>query len=567
MVRFASSLPLLIAGLLLAFQNCGHYSPMSSISLASAGTGYCLAHSTDPYCSQAQAARCSFNGNILAESDTVTAYLTSSVSTGSVCQSQTRSCAEGILSGSFSYATCAVSGPAACLFNGATIASGASVTAYLNSVEANGSTCTPLTRTCLDGVLSGTASYSSCTVSGPKSCLFNGQTIPHGQSVTAFDVSTASNAAQCQPSQRTCYDGALTGHGNYASCGVTFPASCLFNGLTIAGESGIVAYPTSSVPYGQSCQGNQRICIQGSLTGSGDFGSCSVNKPASCLINGLTIPDGSSGTFYFSASDTTCSAEARVCSNGVLSGSATYSSCQFPTGTVPTIINFSTLAAANQGCLPTDLHSAACASAFSRACTASGFATGFGPLEIGDTWAQAACVGPAVVAARTVPWSDLQYFQPTCTSANTTSDACVSAAHKYCLANGYPSGLNIVEISQPSATVNCLTGSGHDELQCNLGRTSYRSSRMLGFGQSPNLFDRRFALLPVVRKWIQCGLRNSGISINLNRPCLFVSARFGCSSASGRLARLFYSGSFDNKTGRHDSIASCRCFDSIELHA
>lgn len=55
------------------------------------------------------AAQCVFNGQSVANGGTVTAWQTSSVSAGQSCVSETRTCTDGVLSGTFAYPSCAVS--------------------------------------------------------------------------------------------------------------------------------------------------------------------------------------------------------------------------------------------------------------------------------------------------------------------------------------------------------------------------------------------------------------------------------------------------------------------------
>src|SRR3989344_2051793 len=57
--------------------------------------------------------------------------------------------------------------PASCTFNGQSIAHGASVSAYQSSSVAYGSQCAQQTRTCSNGTLSGSYTYPSCTASAP----------------------------------------------------------------------------------------------------------------------------------------------------------------------------------------------------------------------------------------------------------------------------------------------------------------------------------------------------------------------------------------------------------------
>jgi hypothetical protein len=60
--------------------------------------------------------------------------------------------------------------PAACNFNGQTIASGSGVTAYQSSSVGYGHTCTSQTRTCSNGSLSGSYAYGSCSVNPTPDC-------------------------------------------------------------------------------------------------------------------------------------------------------------------------------------------------------------------------------------------------------------------------------------------------------------------------------------------------------------------------------------------------------------
>src|SRR5262249_30947473 len=53
---------------------------------------------------------------------------------------------------------------ASCTFDGQTIASGASVTAYQSASVPAGSSCVAQTRTCSDGTLSGSYGFASCSV-------------------------------------------------------------------------------------------------------------------------------------------------------------------------------------------------------------------------------------------------------------------------------------------------------------------------------------------------------------------------------------------------------------------
>jgi len=281
-------------------------------------------------CSVDQPASCLFNGQTVANGQSVSAFVTSTVGYGESCQSEQRTCNNGVLSGSANYAACSVDQPASCLFNGQTVAHGQLVKAFQNSSVAYGSSCLSQDRLCNNGVLSGAYQYGACSVDQPASCLFNGQTIANGQSVNAFATSTVAYGSSCQSEQRTCNNGVLSGSASYASCSVDQPASCLFNGQTIANGQSVNAFATSTVAYGSSCQAEQRTCNNGVLSGSASYASCSVNQPASCLFNGQTIANGQVVTGFAASSvayGSTCQSEQRTCNNGVLSGSASYASC------------------------------------------------------------------------------------------------------------------------------------------------------------------------------------------------------------------------------------------------
>ena len=281
-------------------------------------------------CSVGAPASCLFNGQTLPSGSSVQAYQNASVPSGSTCNAETRTCTDGVLSGSYTNATCTVDLPVACTFNGQTVASGSTVVAYQNSTVPFGQTCVQEIRSCDNGALSGTFNFATCTPGQPAGCQFNGQTIASGQTVTAFQNSTVPFGQTCAQETRTCTNGVLSGTYNYGSCAVDAPSACLFNGQTIASGASVQAYPVSAVPFGQSCAAETRTCTNGVLSGSSTFASCTVNGPASCSFNGMTIANGQTVTAYQSSSvsyNQTCKKETRTCQNGVLSGSYAYGAC------------------------------------------------------------------------------------------------------------------------------------------------------------------------------------------------------------------------------------------------
>lgn len=276
---------------------------------------------------------CEFNGQTIPNDSRVTAYQNSSVPAGSSCVSEQRLCVDGVLYGSYQYASCSVAEPASCLFNGQTIAHGDAVTAYTASTVAFGVSCSTVaqTRTCNNGVLSGNAPYSSCESNAPRSCLFNGLTVSHGNSVNAFQSSTTQYGGSCTSETRTCNDGTLSGSFQFETCNVDAPASCMFDGRNVAHGEVVTAFASSSAPYGELCQQESRTCDNGNLSGSYNFSSCTVGLPASCTFDGRTIMSGESVTAFQSSSvpyGQSCQSQARTCTNGVLSGSYSSSSCE-----------------------------------------------------------------------------------------------------------------------------------------------------------------------------------------------------------------------------------------------
>ncbi len=145
-------------------------------------------------------------------------------------------------------------------------------------------------------------------------------------------VST-SGSTSVSPSVTTTYAGSATGAGGSASCTgtqtLTVHPSCSFDGNTVIHGSSVTAYQASTVPYGSTCSSQSRTCTDGTLSGTYQYASCSVSPAASCTLDGTTIAHGSSGTFYSQTSapsGSTCASisQSRSCTDGTLSGSSSY---------------------------------------------------------------------------------------------------------------------------------------------------------------------------------------------------------------------------------------------------
>lgn len=438
---------------------------------------------------------------------TTTAYSAASVPFGNTCTSQTRTCTNGTLSGSYTFGTCSVAAPSVCTLPwGGTLAHGASTTAYQTaSVPWNG-TCSPETRTCNNGTLSGSYSNKSCAVTTPDNCTTPwGGTVNHGSSITAFQAASVPSDGTCTSQTRTCTNGTLSGSytnstcvkncttpwgtavnsgssvtayqaetvawnatctsqsrtctngtlsGTYAnkSCAVTAPLNCTdpWGGAVNHGSS-VTAYQAASVPWGGTCTSQARTCTNGVLSGTYSSKTCAVATPTNCTTPwGATVNHGASTTAYQTASvpsDGTCTSQTRTCTNGTLSGTYANSSCvkncSTPWGT-----------AVNHGAAVTAFQSASvpwdgtCTSQ-SRTCNNGTLSGTYAnktcavttPLNCTDPWGGAVSHGTSVTAyqAASVPWNGTCTSQArTCTngvlSGTYTNKACAVTTPLNCTA-------------------------------------------------------------------------------------------------------------------------------------
>lgn len=262
---------------------------------------------------------CVFNGKDVPEGQAVTAFLNSTPEFTNGCLSETRTCQGGVLSGTFTYALC-TSGPKACLFNGITVESGSSITAY---TAPNPTDCATENRSCVDGKLSGGYPYSSCK---KDVCLFSGRSLEPGEAFTYY----LNSSGACQSLTGYCQSGGflvnsqkapLNSTSIYASCS-TNSGSCLLQGQTVAQNQTFSYYSTAN-----SCQPSQGYCdAQGNLRDSSsqillssvysDTNSCSLalgvangsgsSSPSSdseglptCTWKGRVLKMGESFSFYY----------------------------------------------------------------------------------------------------------------------------------------------------------------------------------------------------------------------------------------------------------------------------
>ena len=155
--------------------------------------------------------------------------------------------------------------PASCSFDTSSIPGyGNTITAYLESNPAFSVGCESEIRSCSDGVLTGSYLHPNCTVQDPASCFLDGQPIQHQGSITAYAVDAVSFDAICESETRICYDGKLEGTYKFASCTVEEAPVCDVNGSTY--DIGA----TITDPVG--LLNDQQQCVEQTLTCAADQG-------------------------------------------------------------------------------------------------------------------------------------------------------------------------------------------------------------------------------------------------------------------------------------------------------
>jgi type II secretory pathway pseudopilin PulG len=264
----------------------------------------------------------------IAHGATCTAYQNSTEPFGGSCTSETRTCTNGALSGSYTNASCTVSGGANCTGTPCgTIAHGATCTAYQNSTEPFGGSCTSETRTCTNGALSGSYTHASCTVSSPASCSSPCGTIAHGATCTAYLNSSEPYGGSCSSETRTCNNGVLSGSYTHTSCSVNPAAGCSSPCGAIPHGGSCTAYDVPYTSFPVSCLSESRVCNNGSLSGSYTNVACIGSFGAGADCTGTTGSWTVGGKTCYGTLPNTASGEFRSVSDGIgpNTGSASFS--------------------------------------------------------------------------------------------------------------------------------------------------------------------------------------------------------------------------------------------------
>lgn len=129
----------------------------------------------------------------------------------------------------------------------------------------------------------------------PAACVFNNNPVIHGDSIIAYSQA-ASNNCNLAAEERVCNNGSLSGSFAFASCTTNLQnKSCLFNGNTIPHLGAVTAYSSATVPVGSTCSSEVRTCSNGNISGTFSNTSCKVQSVVSSsseLKQALTLATG-----------------------------------------------------------------------------------------------------------------------------------------------------------------------------------------------------------------------------------------------------------------------------------
>ena len=386
-----------------------------------------------PTCTVKVADNCTFNSQLVEHLKSVKAWEASSVSYGNSCVFQDRSCTNGQLSGNYTATSCSVAAADNCSVSGVTVQHNLSETFYQNSSVPFGSSCQSQSRTCLNGNLSGnytatacsTASAANCSYSDggsavhslstyltnystgtsdwPATCADNASSVIcnngnfsqasysyqfcnngppdncslkkpgnaglsnviHGDNITAYSSQSVifGNVCDSVKTDAMCYDSNFVNPSNtstvlfasntyYDNCSVGAPSGC--NLIGISGDnvsyshdadnsSAVKGYTTNQVTFGNTCPASVDLfCNNGDLklangtlntVGGYNYDNCTVGAASQCTWFGANVNHGDNVTAYkfnSSAGSNSCSGadtENRTCNNGTFSGSFAYNNC------------------------------------------------------------------------------------------------------------------------------------------------------------------------------------------------------------------------------------------------
>lgn len=316
---------------------------------------------------------CSLDGVTLQEGQSRVYYKENTVLFGQSCApfGRTRTCQNGTLVGDvdYRYATCTVAAAGSCTVGTTTLAHAQTRDFYSRTPVSYQESCATYkqSRTCTDGVISGSSSYQfpTCTQIPAKTCTVDGIEVAHGASHTFYTstVPTPCSGWGCLQERgdgnqvqagtcasisqsRTCTDGTLSGTSTYqyGQCAPNGQRWCKLDGVYVQHNTSRTFYTSSSAPFGQACTqlGQSRTCVDGTLQGSTSYSraTCTATAAAACTLDSQTVAHSQSYGFYSRQSvpaGDTCDVykQTRTCNDGTLSGNTSfkYRACSVATST------------------------------------------------------------------------------------------------------------------------------------------------------------------------------------------------------------------------------------------
>ncbi len=171
-------------------------------------------------------ATCPFGTQTLASGATAIGYSTASVPFGAACSSAaiSVSCNNGSILPTNASPTCSVNPASSCSFNGVSYASNSSVIAFTSPTVPNNVQCSSVSQnlTCTNGSWNPSSAglYSSCSQLPAADCIFGGSTINNNNSVLAYSAASVSSPQTCASisESRSCRDGVLSGSFSFPTC-------------------------------------------------------------------------------------------------------------------------------------------------------------------------------------------------------------------------------------------------------------------------------------------------------------------------------------------------------------
>lgn len=306
---------------------------------------------------------------------------------------------------------------------------------------------------CVPGTTETGASCGTCSVEervcDPSSCVWGAWECVSHQECSPGTTETGAACGNCGQETRIC------------------ESDCTFSDWQCAGEGACAPGATST----EGCTCGQKTCSTGCL-----WGTC---QTFSETCNGLDDNCNSVCDDGFSCCrgvTETCATSCGSSGSRTCSTTCAWGACQVPVETCNGVdddcdgvadegwraaeqqATYTALSAYHASCNgTTERAGLSCNQAIHLWCDATGCpVSGFGPIEnVGDT-AYVTCVSGASV--RTLAWSAVQAYQAGCSQAVAISDACYSAYHRYCIAQGYGSGFGPITATSTNVQIACVSG-------------------------------------------------------------------------------------------------------------